>query len=57
MPRLKSVEFATPYSELAAKLSGDYAHDRKLILNFCAQHGVSEATVKSRLKPYEKHHQ
>jgi hypothetical protein len=47
------VERRMPFAELRQKLTGDYAHDRKEIMWFCTRHGMSEQSVRMRLKPYD----
>jgi hypothetical protein len=53
MPRPREVRFKQPLTDLAAKLTGNAAEDRKAILAFCRVHGISYATVLGRLKPYD----
>jgi hypothetical protein len=47
--KLRVVETITPIIELSRKLTGDYNHDRKIIMDFCGNHDQSEQTVRGKL--------
>jgi hypothetical protein len=48
--KLRVVEFERPWTALQDRLTGDAVTDRKAILQFCSQYGVSVQTVIAKIK-------